>query len=157
MENSIAIWVYFALGSFTAILLVISFLVGEFTDWIHDSMSPATDWLGDHLPFDHNASMEFSRILNVGLMLGFLAGFGFTAAIAMTRNVEALGAAGWGAVGGTVLGLILGFLYMGLKKSEATSTYEGKDLVNLTGEVSEHIPSGGQGRISCVVNGVPGW
>ncbi len=158
MDTNIALVVYFCIGAFACAFVVISFFVGEVGDFFHDATSPMTDWLGDHLPFAGDHSWEFPRILNTGSMLGFIAGFGFTAALTMAVwQVSAFVAAGWGILGGLVLAGFLGAMYFGLKKSHATTSYNTSELVGKTGQVVERIYQGGAGRVECVVNGTRVW
>lgn len=159
MENTAMAWIYFSIGAAAAVLVVLSFIIGEVTDFLHDVASPVTDWMGDHLSFSHDdGSTEFSRFLNGGTMLGFIAGFGFVAALSMAAwGASSLAAAGWGIGGGLGLSVILGLIYVGLQKSQATSSYDENDLVGKVCQVSERVYPNSAGQIVCVVNGTNVW
>lgn len=159
MENAAAMWIYLSIGAAAAALVVLSFIIGEVTDFFHDMVSPASDWLGDHFDFNHDGnSVEFSKIMNGGTMLGFIAGFGFIAALSMAAwGASPLGAAGWGIAGGAGIAAFLGVIYAGLQKSQATSSYSEAELVGMRGEVSERIFPDSVGQVVCVVKGAKVW
>ena len=158
IEITTAMIVYFSIGCFALLLVVISFLIGEIGGFFHDVTSPMTDWLGNHLPFAGDHSIEFSRVLNSGSMLGFLAGFGFVAALAMAQwRISPLAAGGWGVLGGLAMGALLGTIYLGLTKSHATTSYDVHDLIGTSGLVTEVIPRGSAGRIECNLRGSKVW
>ena len=156
--NNIAVFIYFGIGAFAFFFVVLSFLIGEVGDFFHDIASPATDWMGDHLPFGGDHAVEFPRILNTGSMLGFIGGFGFGAALAMsTMNVNAIAGAGFGILGGIALGTSLGFIYLGLRSAHATSSYTESELKGMIGQVTEKVYAGSVGQVSCVVHDVRVW
>lgn len=153
-----AIWVYFGIGCFSLFLALISFLFAEIGDFFHDITAPMGDWLGDHVSFGNDHEIGFSRLLNSGGVLGFLAGFGFVAAFTMaTYHQTATAAAGWGALGGFFFGGLIGAIWFGLQKSGGTSGYSEKDLVGKEAVVTEKIFAGSMGKIECSVGGTKVW
>ncbi len=148
---------FFAIGMLGLILALISFIFGEF---LHsDHVDGVGDWLGDHLPFfDSDHQIEFSRVLNTGAFLGALSGFGFVAAFVMAQfDRSALESAGWGVLGGVVLGGMIGFSWYFLRKSEGTAGYDIGDLAGLDGVVEEKIYANSLGKVKCTVKGTPVW
>ena len=90
--------------------------------------------------------------------VGFVAGFGFVAALSMAAwGAGVLGAAGWGILGGAALATLLWAMYVGLRKSEATSSYNQEELVGLIGEVSERIYPNSVGQVACAIKGTKVW
>lgn len=155
---STATWIYFGIGCFSLILALVSFLFTEIGDVFHDAVGPVSDWMGDHFSFGHDHEIEFSKFLNNGGILGFIAGFGFIAALAMSQfNLAALPAAGWGTLGGIIFGGFTGLFWYVLKRSEGTAGYNIKELVGQKGIVSEKIYQGGVGKVECVINNMQTW
>lgn len=153
-----AAWIYFGIGCFALALALLSFIFGEIGDIFHDITSPIGDWLGDHVSFGGDHEVGFSRLLNSGGVLGFLAGFGFVAALATSAyRQNAIVAAGWGIIGGFFLGGIIGVIWFVLQKSGGTSAYSEQQLVGKEAVVTEKIFAGSVGKIECVVTGMKAW
>lgn len=155
---STATLIYFAIGCFSLALALISFLFAEIGDFFHDITSFVGDWIGDHFSFGHDHDIGISRFLNNGGILGFLAGFGFIAALAMAQfRASVLTAAIFGVLGGFTFGVIMGAIWYLLKRSEGTVGYKAEDLVGQTAVVTEKIFSGGLGKVKCDAFGRPVW
>lgn len=153
-----AIWIYFIIGCFALFIALLSFLFAEIGDIFHDVTNPIESWLGDHLSFGHDHDVGFSRVLNNGGILGFIAGFGFIAALAMNQfHIKAFPAGGWGILGGLVIGIFMGLFWFLLKQSGGTAGYSLTQLIGQTGVVTEKIYQKGLGRVSCMINGMPTW
>jgi membrane-bound ClpP family serine protease len=148
-------WVFFGIGCAALFFALISFLLGEFTD----AASGVTDWVGDHIPFfDGDHEVGFSKFLNMGATLGFLAGFGFVGAFVMVVfDTDAVAASGWGLLGGVIFGLILGGFWVLLKRSEGTVGYKLQDLVGKECTVSERIYPDSVGKIVCDIHNMQVW
>lgn len=156
--EAIVMWVYLGIGLFALFLALLSFVVGEVTDFLHDVTSPVTDFVGEHFLSDHDHELGFSKFVNTGAVLGFLAGFGFIAAFAMAQyGVSSSLAALWGILGGVILGGILGGIWITLSRAEGTLSYGKHELVGMEGVVTERIFPGGQGQVICVVKGMKVW
>ncbi len=150
--------VYLIIGCFALLLALISFVFAEVGDVFHDVTSSVGDWIGDHFSFGHDHEVGFSRVLNNGGILGFLAGFGFIAALAMNQfNANTFSAAGWGVLGGVILGGFMGLFWFTLKRSEGTVGYSLAKLVGQKGVVAEKIYQGSVGKVGCVINGMQTW
>ncbi len=148
---------YFVIGMIGLVMALISFIFGEF---LHsDHMDGAGDWLGHHLPFfDADHQIEFSKMLNTGAFLGAISGFGFVAAFVMAQfDRSALESAGWGALGGLLLGGMIGGSWALLRRSEGTAGYDVKDLVGAEGMVEERIYRNSMGKVKCTIKGTPVW
>ncbi len=148
---------FFVIGMIGLVMALISFIFGEL---LHsDHIDGVGDWLGQHLPFfDSDHQIEFSRILNTGAFLGALSGFGFVAAFVMAQfDRSALESAGWGALGGVLLGSMIGASWYFLRKSEGTAGYDVGDLVGRDGVVEEKVYAGSVGKVKCTVKGTPVW
>src|SRR4030042_943786 len=159
METSVtAAWVYFGVGCFAVSLAIISLLFAEIGDFFHDISSPIGDWLGDHFSLGHDHEVGFSHFINNGGILGFVGGFGFIAAFAMsTYSQSTAAAAGWGVLGGFLLGGILGAVWFALQKSGGTSAYSEQELVGEEAVVVEKIFAQGLGKIECVAGKTKAW
>ncbi len=148
---------YFVIGMIGLVMALVSFIFGEF--FHSDHVDGVGDWLGDHLPFfesDHH--IEFSRFLNTGAFLGAISGFGFVAAFVMAQfDKSALESAGWGALGGLLLGGMIGASWALLRRSEGTAGYDVEDLVGMEGVVEERIYSNSLGKVKCTVKGASVW
>jgi membrane protein implicated in regulation of membrane protease activity len=156
--NITAMIIYLVIGGFALLLALLSFIFSEIGDIFHDLTSPISDWASDHLSFGHDHDMGFSRFLNNGGILGFLAGFGFVAALAMSQfHASTFTAAGFGVLGGIVLGVFLGTIWYLLKRSEGTAGYSIDQLVGKQGVVVKKIFSDGPGEVKCSVNNMPAW
>lgn len=154
--NNTAMWIYFAIGSFSLLLALISLIFAEIGDIFHDITSPAEQWLSSHV--FGGGEVGFSMFLNNGGILGFIAGFGFVSALAMSQfNVSTFPAALWGLAGGVVLGGVMGLFWYILKRSEGTAGYSMEQLVGQKAVVTERIYQGGLGKISCKVNNMQSW
>ncbi|MBI4311540.1 MAG: hypothetical protein HY681_07135 [Chloroflexi bacterium] len=155
--DTTAMWVYTAIGGTALLFVLISLIIGEIGDFVDDALSPATTWLEGHLPIDH--TVEFPRILNAGALLGFVSGFGFTAALAMgAAGISATSAGGIGVVGGALLGALLGVVYRGFAKSTATTALRTADLLGQAGEVTADILPGQIGEVTIKTsNGMRVW
>ena len=158
---------YFVIGMLGLFLALLSFIFGEF---LHtDHIDSVGGWVGDHMPFGHDIGghdmdiggahhFEFSKVLNTGAFLGALSGFGFVAAFVMAEfNRSALESAGWGILGGLVLGGMIGGSWYLLRKSEGTAGYDVKDLVGLEAVVEERIFRNSLGKVKCTVKDTPVW
>lgn len=153
-----AILIYFIIGCISLVLALISFLFAEIGDVFHDVTGPIGDWADSHISFGHDHEVGFSKFLNNGGILGFLAGFGFIAALTMSQfKATPFAAALWGVLGGLVLGSLVGAFWYGLKKSEGTAGYNIKQLVGCAAIVSEKIFQGSMGKVTCEVNGIQTW
>lgn len=148
-------WVFFAIGCVALFFALVSFLLSEFTD----VFSGVGDWIGDHIPFiESDHEVGFSKFLNMGATLGFLAGFGFVGAFVMVVfDVNAVVASGWGVLGGLMFGLVLGGFWVLLKRSEGTVGYKLEDLVGKECTVSERIYPDSIGKIVCDINSMQVW
>ncbi len=156
-ENT-AMVVYLIIGCFALLLALISFIFSEIGDFFHDLASPIGDWASDHFSIGHDHDMGFSRFLNNGGILGFIAGFGFVAALAMSQfHSSAFAAAGLGILGGIVLGVFIGTMWYLLKRSEGTAGYHMEQLVGKQGVVIKKIFSDGPGEVKCSVDNMPIW
>jgi membrane protein implicated in regulation of membrane protease activity len=156
--NSTAMIVYLIIGGFALLLALIGLIFSEIGDFFHDLTSPIGDWAGDHLSFGHDHDMGFSRFLNNGGILGFLAGFGFVAALTMSQfNAGAFAAAGFGILGGIILGVFLGAIWYLLKRSEGTAGGTIEQLVGQRGVVIKKIFSDGPGEVKCSIDNMPVW
>lgn len=151
-------WIYFSIGGFALLLALISLVFAEIGDFFHDIASPIESWMSDHFSFGHDHDVGFSRLVNNGGILGFLAGFGFIAALVMSQfNVGAAAAAGYGFLGGVVTGVFMGLIWYLLKRSEGTVGSKIVDLVGKYGNVSEKIFQGGVGKVACTFGDMPSW
>jgi len=139
-------WGYFIIGCSALVLVVLSLIIGEIGEFIDDILP--IDFGGDEI--------GMSKFLNSGAIFGFIAGFGFMAAIAMVAfDMGSTPAAGVGAVGGLVLGGGLGAYWVALKHSEGGVGYEIGQLVGEKGVVTEEIRKAGQ--VECSLNGRRSW
>ncbi len=158
---------YFVIGMIGLVFALISFVFGEF---LHsDHIDSVGGWIGDHLPFGHDIGghdldvggthhFEFSKVLNTGAFLGAISGFGFVAAFVMAQFDRSAGeAAGWGALGGLLLGGMIGGSWALLRKSEGSVGYDVKELVGTDAVVEEKIFAGSVGKVKCSIKGTSVW
>lgn len=154
VTNVTATMIFFIIGCFALVLAFVSFVFGTLTE-VFDGMF---DWIGDHLPIDHDHDIGFSKFTNAGAVLGFVAGFGFTGAFAMAQyDVSPLAGSLLGILGGIILGGFMGAIWAGLKKSEGTTSYISEELVGQKGVVDERIPAHSRGRVECLINNSRAW
>lgn len=155
----LAVWIYLSVGLGGLLLALLSFVMGSVShlDFLHHDFSH--DFGTDHdvgLHPDH--TMGFSKFLNMGGILGAFSGFGFSAAFTMAAfDTSYLQAAGYGVIGGLVLGGLLGGFWHLLRRSEGSIGYNLVSLVGKEGRVQEKIYKDGIGQIVCSIQGRNVW
>lgn len=123
---------FLLVGGLGLLLLVASLVVGEVLDGLLDGVG------GD--------------ILSTAAVAGFLAGFGFTGAVA-AQSLGTGAATAVGVAGGLGLGAAAGLMTRSLSRSRTDPTPTSAALLGIAGTVVTDIPSQGYGEVSVVVAG----
>lgn len=127
--------IFLVIGGLGFLFLLISLIVGDIFDALGFDLN---------LDTSHDFGVFDSRVIAV-----FLTAFGGFGAIGISL--------GWGAVGGSLFGLLGGFIfgaivfYFGklLYSQQSSSSVAAEDLLGRTAQVIVNIKPGGLGQISC--------
>ena len=158
----LAVWIYLSVGLGGLLLALLSFVMGSIShlDFLHHdfSMDTSHDFPSHDVGLHPDHTIGFSKFLNTGGILGGISGFGFSAAFTMAAfETTYLQAAGYGVIGGLVLGGLLGGFWYLLRRSEGSIGYNLASLVGKEGRVQEKIYKDGVGQIVCLIQGRNVW
>lgn len=123
---------FLIIGIVGLVLLVATFLIGEFLDGVFDGIGG--DWFSG------------------AALGGFLAAFGFVGELT-SRSLGVGAGVGLGLLAGVVVGGIAAWLTRTLQRTPDHSTVSTGGLVGRTCSVSTPIPEGGLGEVTLVASG----
>ncbi len=120
--------VFLIIGGVGIALLLISLLVGEHVDGVVDSLGGG-DWFSG------------------SSLAAFIGAFGFGGAIVLDQTGTMLWAVLGGLVIGALVGAMIGYLFLRLRRSQEGGAPTTSDLVERSGVVITDIPADGMGEI----------
>ncbi len=134
-------------GTLFFLIRLVMLAFGGIGDAGDAGMDTGFDPAGDpHGAMHHGDSGAAAQFLSVQGVTVFLMGFGWTgyavlAGLGWTKSA----AAGIGLIGGALLVLLVGFLFRGVRRLEASGTLDIRGAVGTVGEVYANVPARGQG------------